>query len=152
MASVFESILSQVKDTITALNLSGTPTVLVRKKFIIHESDEAPLVIVSPLTEGEADGVGGSGFEEALDIMYPVLVAIVTETGQLLTASGNAMLAYRQSVRRALRSVKVLSIPLAPCNNVHCDLNPPFDLQAGRDNLDVSAMVLTYTVNEPRNP
>lgn len=147
MASVYGTILTQVKSAIESLNLTDV-TVKVRKKMIIHDDDVQPQVLVVPLTESEVD----DGMEEGLMVDYPVLIVISMLTGNILDGSSELlMLTYRQAIRRLLRSVRVINVLEAPCTGVRAELNPAFDFAAGRDNQDVSGMVITYEVQEPRN-
>lgn len=149
MASDFETLLNQVKNTVdSAIDCTS----VIRKRFAIHENDRSfPLVIITPLAEHEDSEFDGSDtFELGLCVAYPVLVAIVLNEGNTLSIQ-NDMMELREDTRRALRSVKVPNIPNVSCYNVEISLDPPFDRATLSDNLDASAMILTYKVQEIRN-
>ena len=144
--SVYGTILNQVRDGIIGLNQSGM-TVVRRKKFEVHERDVLPITVICSMQESEDEE---GGFEESLWMNYPVFVGIATATGAQLQNGQDAMLQFRQDDRRLLRAASFLVMDEETVK-VRADLDPTFDKPANRDNIDVSGMVITYTVNESRN-
>ncbi len=146
--SIYETILDQVRAVVDAVVLSGSPTVIRRKTFSIQEKDPKFLIIVSPRQESEQ---GEDEFENCLFVEYPVLIGITTGSGNLLDGSSeDLMLTYREKIRKAVRSINAIS-PGEPVVNVSVNTKPVFDRPALRDNRDVSAIEVTYTIQEPRN-
>jgi hypothetical protein len=146
--SIYEELLDQVRSVVDAIVLTGNPTVVRRKRFTIMEQDPKFLIVVSPTTEIETEE---DTFENALIMAYPIVVGITTGSGNLADGtSEDLMLTYRQAVRRALRSLGAVAIS-QPVIDVSSNSKPAFDLPAARDNRDVSAIEITYFVQEPRN-
>lgn len=146
--SIYETILDQVRAAVDALPLSGSPIVLRRKTFSIQEKDPKYLIVVSPRQESEQ---GEDEFENCLFVDYPVLIGITTGGGNLLDGdTEDLMLTYREKIRIAVRSVLTVA-PGHPVMNVSVNTKPVFDRPALRDNRDVSAIEVTYTIQEPRN-
>lgn len=147
--SVASNLMLSVAGTISGLTLPFTPTVARRKRLEVHEKDSLPLILVVPETESEE---GEDESELSLLISYPFLVAIIVPSDNIDTVSMTNMQDARETIRRALRSVNAVADPTSPVINVRADLDPAFDRSAVKDNLDVSAMTFTYTVQEPRIP
>lgn len=146
--SVQSEILSQAIAAIQGLNLAGSPTVLGRKRFIVNEDDTFPLVIVCPEPEEEE---GEDEMELTLVMSYPLFVGIALSPGNLEDSTQETdMFTYRQTIRRALRSVNVLTPSECTVLNVRASLNPQFDRPASLDRMDASGMIFTYTIAEPR--
>jgi hypothetical protein len=148
--SNFGTITSQMQAAIIALSLPDNPNVVIRKRFTNHNDDAFPLVVVWPEPEFET---GEDETEESLIVGYPAGVGIMLDSGSELDGSREEyMMNYRQQIRQALRSVKVVIPPgSTQVVNVKAELNPIFDRSGHRINLDTSAMIFTYFVQESRN-
>lgn len=139
-------ILDQAKLALQSALPDATIRVRKRGTFAAQDSDADGLVILFPLTEQEVD----EDFELGLYLDYPVGVLIGISSTHLNSASETTMLDMRYLVRRTLRSVTTVAPSGITVVNVRADLNPNFENTAARDNMDISGMVITYTVQEQR--
>lgn len=149
--SIYSTILTQVKDRIEGLTISGTPAVYRRKRFVVLE-DEADVIIVSPGQENVIGDQDGEDFEGGCIIRYPVFVGIsIPYNGALLNGtSEDLMLEIREQIRQSLYSITAV-VPSEPVVGVSIDLQPAFDRTGlDRDNINVSAIAVYYDVHEQR--
>lgn len=146
--TVWGDILTHAQDALEALGLTGDPDVHIRKANFILKDDEFPMINLFPLPEQET----GEDFTElTVGMIYPLGVGIVLSPGVLLgSTEETSMLEYRQAIRRCLRSVRVVAPSECSVMNVKVTTNPEFDPVGRRDNIDVSTMIFTYEIQEPR--
>lgn len=149
MSSIYGTILTQVKDSIEGITLTGTPIVRRRKKFLILDVEDNQIIICSG-RETDVNPEEYEGTENVLTIRYPVYIGIaIHATGDDQISNEDLMFEYREQIRRTLLTPTAVA-PSEPVEQVSIDFNPAIELGGIRDNMNVSTLAIYYDVCEPR--
>lgn len=140
--SIYAQLLVAVQQQITNLGLPGAPNVVRRKKPLVSNDDQLPIIIVSPQPEKvyQQDTQGG------LIIDYPILVTIATKGDELLETNVDQLLDWRESIRQLLYTTHLAGVP--PVMDCNIELNPPFDPAYFKQQFDVSSIRFTFRARE----
>lgn len=140
--SIYAQLLVAVQQQITNLSLPGAPNVVRRKKPLVSNDDQLPIIIVSPMPEivFQQDTEGG------LFIDYPILVTIATKGDELLQTNVDQLLDWREAIRQLIYSTELAGVPSVI--DVNLELNPPFDPAYYKQQFDVSALKFIFRTRE----
>lgn len=148
--SVVYDLMVAVKTRLETI--ASFPTVQLRKKPVVLESDTFPLAMVCFL---QPETVGKEAMPNIVWWEYPLFVAYVKEGDREFAVTASSVLEVRESIRDKLYQPilsGVTSAPDAQAEDIKLDPGVPIDF-GGRSeaNFEVVSFVATYSVRETRD-
>lgn len=143
MASIFWDTLAATKTRLETI--TGIPTVKIRKKPMLLQEDQIPLILLTPGKET----VGIEAFDKVVEYIYEIQISVIRAGNRVYEADVESFLTLRQSIRNVLYQPN-----LTGANTVIdaiIETNPAFDIVSGDgNNYDISGMVIRYKSIEER--
>lgn len=143
MSSIFFQIMSGVRDRVKAL--PGANNCVIRKRPVLLQEDNVPLIIVSPGQEQ----VGEEAFNNTVEYNYSIEISIIQSGNRVYEADVATLFDLRQSIRNVL--FQPLLDGAVTVYDCELETNPAFEVVTGQaSNYDISGMVITYKSVETR--